>query len=277
MSAISYKVLSKVGFTPWEGSAEQARTREQISAMFDREEDGREPPYGPALDLGCGGGLWSIELARRGWQVTGVDIVPKALRIARERAQGAGVNVRFVQGDLAALRAAEVGSGYRLLLDFGAVHGLKEAQRRAAGSGSDRSGCLRCNLADAGVPARTSWASSAWHESCGDRGRLPRVGGRRGRGARRRVAEDCDEGRPTALVPAHARVIESFSGTASTAPSGCCQRSGPHIRFPAFERGGAELRMPLGSAPRAWRVCFARRSPRKLLRAVVARLLGRKA
>lgn len=133
MSAISYKVLYKVGFTPWEGSAEQARTREQISAMFDREEDGREPPYGPALDLGCGGGLWSIELARRGWQVTGVDIVPKALRIARERAQRAGVNVRFVQGDLAALRAAEVGSGYRLLLDFGAVHGLKEAQRRAAG------------------------------------------------------------------------------------------------------------------------------------------------
>ena len=32
--------------------------------------------------------------------------------------------------------------------------------------------------------------------------------------------------------------------------------------------------MPLGSAPRACRVCFARRSPRKLLRAVVARLWG---
>ena len=31
MSAISYKILYKVGFTPWEGSAEQARTREQIS------------------------------------------------------------------------------------------------------------------------------------------------------------------------------------------------------------------------------------------------------
>lgn len=39
----------------------------------------------------------------------------------------------FVQGDIAALRAAEVGSGFRLLLDFGAVHGLNEAQREAAG------------------------------------------------------------------------------------------------------------------------------------------------
>lgn len=64
--SVIYKILYQVGLTPWEGAAEQARTREQISAMFDREENGRQPPYGPALDLGCGGGLWSIELARRG-------------------------------------------------------------------------------------------------------------------------------------------------------------------------------------------------------------------
>jgi SAM-dependent methyltransferase len=131
--SVIYKLLYQVGLTPWEGSAEQTRTRDQISAMFDREQDGRDPPYGPALDLGCGGGLWSIELARRGWQVTGVDLVPKALRTARERARKAGVEVRFVQGDIAALRAAEVGSGFRLLLDFGAVHGLKPAQREAVG------------------------------------------------------------------------------------------------------------------------------------------------
>jgi SAM-dependent methyltransferase len=131
--SVIYKLLYQVGLTPWEGSAEQARTREQISAMFDREQDGRESPYGTAIDLGCGGGLWSIELARRGWQVTGVDIVSKALRTARERARKAGVEVRFVQGDIAALRAAEVGVGFRLLLDFGAVHGLNDAQREAVG------------------------------------------------------------------------------------------------------------------------------------------------
>jgi len=131
--SVIYKILYQVGFTPWEGSAEQPRAREQISAMFDREENERRPPYGSALDLGCGGGLWSIELARRGWQGTGVDIVPNALRTARERAEKAGVEVRFVEGDLAALRAAEVGSGFRLLLDFGAVHGLNQAQRQAVG------------------------------------------------------------------------------------------------------------------------------------------------
>jgi hypothetical protein len=32
--SLIYKILYQVGLTPWEGSAEQARTREQISAMF---------------------------------------------------------------------------------------------------------------------------------------------------------------------------------------------------------------------------------------------------
>ena len=131
--SLVYRILYRVGFTPWEGSAQQTRTREQILAMFDREENGRQPPYGLALDLGCGGGLWSIELARRGWQVTGIDIVPKAIRTARERAREAGVEVRFVEGDATALRGAGVGSGFRLVLDFGAVHGLTQAQREAVG------------------------------------------------------------------------------------------------------------------------------------------------
>ncbi len=106
---------------------------EQVSAMFDREESGRQPPYGPALDLGCGTGIWSVHLAERGWDVTGVEIVPKALRAARERAQTAGVEVRLVQGDVTALQAVGVGSGFRLVLDFGTVHGLTQAQREAVG------------------------------------------------------------------------------------------------------------------------------------------------
>lgn len=56
-----------------------------ISGLFDREESGRQAPYGSALDLGCGTGMQAVELARRGWQVTGVEIVPKALRAVRMR------------------------------------------------------------------------------------------------------------------------------------------------------------------------------------------------
>jgi ubiquinone/menaquinone biosynthesis C-methylase UbiE len=77
----------------------------QIADLFAREEEGREPPYGPALDLGCGSGIWAVELARRGWQVTGVDFVPKALRRARSRAEEAGVELRLLEGDVKTLQA----------------------------------------------------------------------------------------------------------------------------------------------------------------------------
>jgi hypothetical protein len=57
--------------------------------------------------------------------------VPKAVRLARERARQAGVEGRFVKGSITALSAAGVGSGFRLILDFGVVHGLSPEQVRA--------------------------------------------------------------------------------------------------------------------------------------------------
>ena len=65
--------------------------------------------------------------------MTGVDIVEKALRRARERVEEAGVEMRLVHGDVTALREAGVGSGFRLLLDTGTFHGLSDAQREAMG------------------------------------------------------------------------------------------------------------------------------------------------
>lgn len=113
-----YKALYQFGLTPWEEDPTEGPAAEQISALLDREEDGREPPYGPALDLGCGSGIWSVNLAARGWRVTGIDIVPKAIRQARERAAAAGVEVRFVEGDVTALREAGGEPGFRFVLDF---------------------------------------------------------------------------------------------------------------------------------------------------------------
>lgn len=49
--SIAYNVLYRVGFTPWEEIADLPVVNEQFSALFDREERGRRPPFGPALDL----------------------------------------------------------------------------------------------------------------------------------------------------------------------------------------------------------------------------------
>ncbi len=128
MNVLLYRVLWGLGLTPWERRQAWA---DQVSAMFDREERERQPPYGAALDLGCGTGFWSVDLAERGWDVTGVEIVPKALRAARERAHKAGVEVRFLEGSVAALGEASAGSGFRLVLDFGTVHGMAPAEVKA--------------------------------------------------------------------------------------------------------------------------------------------------
>lgn len=132
--SIAYRMLYGVGFTPWEQIATLPVVRGQISALFDREEQGRQPPYGGVLDVGCGSGIWAVELAQRGWQVTGVDFVPKALRRARARAAEAGVEMRLVEGDVTKLGQAGIGSGFRFVLDFGLFHDeLHDGQRAAMG------------------------------------------------------------------------------------------------------------------------------------------------
>ena len=132
--SVAYKILYGLGVTPWEQVARLPHVTERISALFARQEAGRKPPYGPVLDLGCGSGIWAVMLAARGWQVTGIDFVPKALRRARERARAAEVELRLVEGDVTRLRSTGVGSGFPFLLDFGVFHDeLTDEQRAAMG------------------------------------------------------------------------------------------------------------------------------------------------
>jgi len=51
------------------------------------------------LDIGCGTGRHSVELARLGFQVTGVDLSGGMLAIAQRRAEAASVSVEWVQAD----------------------------------------------------------------------------------------------------------------------------------------------------------------------------------
>lgn len=121
-----YAIAYRLGVTPWEKAGREATA--QFDALLDLEQEG-DPPFGPALDIGCGTGDHAVNLARRGWDVTGVDIVRRALEEARSKAVEAGVTVRLVRADVTAM-GDSVGRGYRFLLDVGCFHGLKPGLRR---------------------------------------------------------------------------------------------------------------------------------------------------
>ncbi len=56
--------------------------------------------HGNVLDLACGPGRHAIELAKRGFRVTGVDRSPFLLSKALERAREANVRVEWVEEDM---------------------------------------------------------------------------------------------------------------------------------------------------------------------------------
>ncbi|MEZ6183688.1 MAG: methyltransferase domain-containing protein [Planctomycetota bacterium] len=74
-------------------------------------------PGARILDLGCGTGRHAVALALRGFAVTGLDLSPAMLQVARARAEEVGAEVTWIQGDAAALACAE---------PFDAVLGLCE-------------------------------------------------------------------------------------------------------------------------------------------------------
>jgi len=51
------------------------------------------------LDIGCGTGRHAIELTKRGYQVTGIDLSESQLKRAREKAEKEGLSIPFLRQD----------------------------------------------------------------------------------------------------------------------------------------------------------------------------------
>jgi SAM-dependent methyltransferase len=64
-------------------------------------------PGASLLDVACGSGQLALVAARRGAQVTGVDIATNAILAARGRAGAEGLDIRFDEGDAEALPYAD--------------------------------------------------------------------------------------------------------------------------------------------------------------------------
>lgn len=124
-----YALAYRLGFTPWERYGQAAAKR--VATLLDREEGDRSRPLGPALDLGCGRGRYTAELARRGWDAVGIDYVPRAIDAANG---GTASGAHFVVGDVTDLARADLGT-FDFFVDVGCFQGLNAAQRLAEGRG----------------------------------------------------------------------------------------------------------------------------------------------
>ncbi|OGO23089.1 MAG: cyclopropane-fatty-acyl-phospholipid synthase [Chloroflexi bacterium RBG_16_51_9] len=59
----------------------------------------RLPPGSRILDVGCGTGRHSVELAKRGFKMTGVDISSQMLAEGKKAAKQASVKIEWIQSD----------------------------------------------------------------------------------------------------------------------------------------------------------------------------------
>jgi SAM-dependent methyltransferase len=80
---------------------------------------------GRALDLGCGEGVYAVWLAQQGFSVVAIDFVPAAVAAARARAERAGVEVEFREGDVVSY---EPSTAFDVVLDSGCLHHLPKAK-----------------------------------------------------------------------------------------------------------------------------------------------------
>lgn len=118
----SFQWRYRRGRTPWDTNI----TPPEVIAFLDR------TPPGRALDLGCGTGTNAVTMAGRGWQVTGIDYVPAAIREARRKARMGQLRIDFQVADVTRLDSLEGGFDYAL--DIGCLHALgQDRQRRYAG------------------------------------------------------------------------------------------------------------------------------------------------
>src|SRR5437764_4346115 len=75
---------------------------------------------GKVLDSGCGTGENALMLAVRGRDVTGIDLVPKAIEEANRRAVERGIKARFLVKD--ALTLAEWNERFDNIVDSAVFH-----------------------------------------------------------------------------------------------------------------------------------------------------------
>lgn len=94
------------------------------------------------LEPACGSGRLALELARRGWSVTGFDLNPAMIEFARRRLERAGLDAHLVDADMVSFRSRGrfdlahcLVSTFKYLLDESAARAHLRCMARALAPG----------------------------------------------------------------------------------------------------------------------------------------------
>ena len=90
MSAEIYSLLAPY-YDAWNAELDYSAWADGIESAFCSHFGGKVEAV---LDLGCGSGRMTVELARRGYDMVGVDSSPEMLTVARESAEASGLAER---------------------------------------------------------------------------------------------------------------------------------------------------------------------------------------
>jgi SAM-dependent methyltransferase len=91
--------------------------------------DSGKVQLGRAIDLGCGAGNYAIYLATMGFEVTGVDLSPTAIKIAKENAERKGVKCNFIVADVVE-ELDKINETFDFAYDWGLLHHILPERRQ---------------------------------------------------------------------------------------------------------------------------------------------------
>jgi ubiquinone/menaquinone biosynthesis C-methylase UbiE len=92
----------------------------------------RELAGARVLEIGCGTGSSTVALAERGADVVALDVDEASLAVARERCRQHGVDVRFVEGNAAALPPDVRDEKFDLIIFYASLEHMTLDERLAA-------------------------------------------------------------------------------------------------------------------------------------------------